>query len=249
MNHLSEDELVELYYGESTSEADAHVRACRVCSAQYAGLKQSLDSIQTEAVPQLSAGYGDRVWESLKPQLIPYQKKAGAWRAWTHWRAAALAVSCAIVLAVAFIGGRYWERSTAKAPDTASIPKGSQRVVLVVLTDHLDRTERLLVALKHADSPDRTENAQLQLEARELLASNRLYRTTASNSGDPALAGALDRLEGVLAEVANDPTLTSADLERVRKDMNTEGILFEIRVLLARPNQGSGPRPAKGATI
>ena len=105
MNHLSEDELVELYYGESTSEADAHLRACRVCSAQYAGLKQSLDSIQTEAVPQLSAGYGDRVWESLKPQLIPYQKKAGVWRSWTHWRAAALAISCAIVLAVAFVGG------------------------------------------------------------------------------------------------------------------------------------------------
>ena len=44
---------------------------------------------------------------------------------------------------------------------------------------------------------------------RELLASNRLYRTTATNAGDPALAGALDRLEGVLAEVANDPNLTA----------------------------------------
>ena len=121
-------------------------------------------------------------------------------------------------------------------------------MVLVVLTDHLDRTERLLVELEHAEG--RTENAQLQSEARELLASNRLYRATASNAGEPALAGALDRLEGVLAEVANDPNLSEADLERVRKDMNTKGILFEIRVLLARsPDQGSGPRPAKGASI
>ncbi len=250
MNHLSEEELIELYYGEGTGEASTHVRACRQCSAQYAEFKQSLDAIQPASVPPRSTEYGERVWETLRPQLIPYQKKTGSWRSWTHWRATALAVSCAMVLAAAFFGGRYWERIATKRPGIAGNPHDAQRVVLVVLTDHLDRTERLLVALDHADSPDGTENAQLQSEARELLASNRLYRTTANNAGDPALAGALDRLEGVLAEVANEPNLTAADLERVRKDMNTKGILFEIRVLLARsPEKGSGPRPAKGASI
>jgi hypothetical protein len=115
----------------------------------------------------------------------------------------------------------------------------------VVLTDHLDRSERLLVTLEHADSKDRTDDAQMQSEARELLASNQLYRVTASNSGDSELAGALDRLEGVLAEIANDPNLTEADLNRVRKDMNTKGILFEIRVLQSRNQDQS----TKGATI
>jgi hypothetical protein len=82
------------------------------------------------------------------------------------------------------------------------------------------------------------------------LASNRLYRASASNAGDPVLAGALERLQGVLAEIANEPDLTVADIERVRKDMNTGGILFQIRVLLAcSPDQRSGPSPAKGATI
>jgi hypothetical protein len=77
-----------------------------------------------------------------------------------------------------------------------------------------------------------------------------LYRVTASNAGDPELAGALDRLEGVLAEIANDPKLSTADIERVREDMNTKGILFEIRVLRARSSdQESGPNTAKGATI
>jgi hypothetical protein len=247
MRHLWEDELIELYYGEATSEANTHVRACRECAAKYAEFRQSLDAIRPAAVPQRSADYGERVWQTLQPRLIPYQKKATGWRGWAHWRATALAVSCAMLLAGAFLGGRYWER-TAKKPGVAGNPQGAQRVVLVVLTDHLDRTERLLVELEHAEG--RTENAQLQSEARELLASNRLYRATASNVGDPALAGALDRLEGVLAEVANDPNLSEADLERVRKDMNTKGILFEIRVLLARsPDQGSGPRPAKGASI
>ena len=149
-----------------------------------------------------------------------------------------------------FLGGRYWERSTTKKADVAASAPATQRVVVVVLTDHLDRTEQLLVQLKHIDLRDRTENAALQSQARELLASNRLYRTTASNAGDPVLAGALDQLERVLAEIANNPNLTTADLERVRKEMNTEGILFEIRVLLTRSSdQKGGPEPAKGALI
>jgi hypothetical protein len=249
MTHLNEEELIELYYGEGTGAANGHLKACRDCSAQFAELKQSLDAIRPAAVPQRSAEYGEHVWESLRPRLIPYQKKPAAWRAWTPWRSTALAVGCAMLLAVAFLGGRYWERIGKKA-NVAGNPQATQRVVLVVLTDHLDRTERLLVQLEHVESPDKAENAQLQSEAQELLASNRLYRVTANNAGDPALAGALDRLERVLAEIANEPNLSAADLERVRHDMNTTGILFEIRVLLARsPDHESGPKPAKGALI
>jgi hypothetical protein len=250
MTHLREEELIELYYGEGTSAANAHLQTCRVCSAQYAGLKQSLEAIQPTTVPIRSAEYGQRVWENLRPQLIPHEKKATGWRHWMQWKAAALVVSCALVLAAAFLGGRYWERSVKHTADVAKDPQATQRVVLVVLTDHLDRTERMLVALDHANSSDSAENAALQSEAQELLASNRLYRATASGAGDPALAASLDRLEGVLAEIANDPNLTAADLQRVRKEMNTDGILFEIRVLLARsPDRGSGPKPAKGAFI
>ena len=250
MKHLDEEELIELYYGEGTGEADAHMKACRECSTQYARFKRSLDAIGSTAVPQKSADYGDRVWEALRPQLIPYQKKAAGWRGWANWRAAALLAGCAMVLAAVFVGGRYWEWITEKKTNMANNPQSTQRVVLVVLTDHLDRTERLLVALEHAGANDETNNEQLQSEARELLASNRLYRVTANSAGDPELAGALDKLEGVLAEIANDPSLSAADIERVRTDMNTKGILFEIRVLRARSSdQQSGLSAAKGATI
>ena len=250
MKHLGEEELIEMYYGEGTGEADAHLKACRECSGQYAKFKRSLDAIGPAAVPQRDADYGDRVWESLRPQLIPYQKKKAGWHGWANWKATAVMVGCAIVLAAVFLGGRYWERFTAKKTNIAGNPQAAQRVVLVVLTDHLDRTERLLVQLEHAGAEDTTDNAQLQTEARELLASNRLYRVTASNAGDPEMAGALDRLEGVLAEIANDPKLSTADIERVRKEMNTRGMLFEIRVLRERSSdQERGLSTAKGATI
>jgi hypothetical protein len=77
-----------------------------------------------------------------------------------------------------------------------------------------------------------------------------LYRSTTKSAKDPALAGALDRLEGVLAEIANNPNLTAEDLQRVRSEMNTQGILFEIRVLRTRKtDQGKEPNQARGASI
>jgi len=250
MMHLSEDELVEQYYEDGTSEATAHLKGCRECSARYTEVKQNLDAIAPLAVPQRSADYGERVWEKLHPHLVPYEKKTAGWRAWGSWRAALIAAGCAVLLAAVFVGGRYWERATNKTPVIATNPQASQRVVLVVLTDHLDRTERLLVELEHARGNDSADQTQLQSEARELLASNRLYRVTARNSGDPEVAGALDKLEGVLAEIANEPRLSAADIERVRKDMNTKGILFEIRILRAHSSdEESGARITKGATI
>ena len=255
MKHLSEEEQMEMYYGEGSEAAKAHLKACRECAAEYVKFKRSLDEIKTEEVPQRGPDYGDFVWQALRPQLIPYEKKTAGWRGWNWWKTATAAAACLALMTAAFIGGRYWEHRNAGQSDAAVTASAAntqrqQRVVLVVLTDHLDRTERLLVQLNHADLRDKSESAQLQTEARELLASNRLYRVSANNEGDPALAGALDRLEGVLAEIANDPHLTEADLERVRKDMNTSGILFEVRVLLTRkPNQESGPKSAKGVSI
>ncbi len=252
MKHLSEDELIELYYGEALGDASAHEQACRECSARFAELRQSLDAIRSAPAAQCSADYGERVWESLRPRLIAYEKKPAGWRAWGQWRTALAALGCVLLLAGAFAGGRYWERVTTRKVNVAGNAgrEATQRVVVVVLADHLDRTERLLVALEHADSSDRADNAQLQSAAQQLLASNRLYRATASNADDPLLAGTLDQLEGVLAEIANDPNLTAADLQRVRNEMNAEGILFEIRVLMARrPDQASGPNHAKGASI
>jgi hypothetical protein len=245
MKHLIEDELVELYYGEGTTAANAHLGACRECSRKYAEFSRSLEEIRPAAVPKRGADYGERVWQTLRSQLIPYEKKTAGWRGWAGWKAAAMTVACVMLLAAVFLGGRYWERGTTKKAKLTDSPQSTQRVVLVVLTDHLDRTERLLVQLEHSQSRDRVENDQMQSEARELLASNRLYRVTAGNTGDAELASALDRLEGVLAEIANDPNLTASDLKRVRKDMNTKGILFEIRVLQAR-SQDQG---TKGATI
>jgi hypothetical protein len=42
-------------------------------------------------------------------------------------------------------------------------------------------------------------------------------------------------LERLLVELANEPDgLSEADLKRLREEMNTEGLLFDVRVLQSR---------------
>jgi len=69
------------------------------------------------------------------------------------------------------------------------------------------------------------------------------------------MANALDHLERVLTEVANEPAgLSAARLDELQKEMNTDGLLFEVRVLRSRVQEGvdqsSGASKAtKGVSI
>jgi hypothetical protein len=68
--------------------------------------------------------------------------------------------------------------------------------------------------------------------ARELLAENRLYRLTAVDAGENGIAAVLEELERTLIEVANSSSHPSAsELERVRQEIDDQGLLFKVRVL------------------
>jgi hypothetical protein len=64
------------------------------------------------------------------------------------------------------------------------------------------------------------------------LAANRLYRETALRTGDTATAALLGDLERVLVDVAASPsTLTQGDLDEVRRRIDSNGLLFKVRVV------------------
>jgi hypothetical protein len=152
---------------------------------------------------------------------------------------------------MAFLGGSLWQRSRPHSSEAITSPQAKERVVLVILNDHLDRSERLLVQLSHAGGEPGDPDDSLQTEARQLLPDNRLYRQAISANSDPIMSAALDHLERVLLEVANSPDrLSSADIARIEHEMNTDSLLFQIRVLRARTSR---PEPKfdsrKGALI
>jgi len=123
---------------------------------------------------------------------------------------------------------------------------------VVVLSDHLDRSERLLVELKHADAESIETASPLRDEARSMLAANRICRQNARHQDDPRLATALDRLDHLLEELANQPgSLNAATLARLQTQANADGLLFEVRVLRSQlpDQQTAATGHTKGATI
>jgi hypothetical protein len=249
MKHFNEEELIEHYYEESVNMADCerHLKACTACAKRYAELRRDLDGVKPLAPPVRGEDYSEQVWQAIRSSLPVYEKPK---RSWIRFgRPLGWAAACALLIAVAFVAGRRWEREQAPSVAVTADPQARQRVVIVVLGDHLDRSERLLVELNHAGGND-ISGAPLRSEARELLASNRLVRQSAMQAGDLNVEASLDRLERLLVELANEPADRSeADLNRLRQEMNTDGLLFDIRVLRSRVNSQGAPKATKGVSL
>ena len=238
MKHLTEEEMIEHYYSEDLYKADAeiHLQACKQCSQSYAELDKLLGSVRASEPPARSVHYGDQVWQSIQGALQPYQAKQK--RNFFQWPQLAYAAACLLFLAGAFLAGRVWEHTHTK-PLLASTPQQTkERVVLFVLNNHLDRSQRLLVQLNHAGAEGERVDLPLRGEAQQLLTDNRLYRQSVAQSNDPLLTAALDHLERVLLEVANSPDeLSATDIARIEQEMNTQGLLFQIRVLRTKVSE------------
>ncbi len=247
MKHLSEEELVEYYYREGNRiAAERHLRECAECATAYETLRRDLSELKAEPVPEHGAGYGESVWRAIRNSLPVYQKKQTAW--WRNWATLKYAGMLAVLVVAAFLAGRYWPSSHRQIAGNDA--NARERLMLVVLGDHLERSERLLVELKHAGGV--AAGSPIQSEAKELLTENRLYRETASQLNDPALSSSLDHLERLLVEIANDPNgLSEADTDRLQKEMNSDGLLFEIRVLRTRVmiHEPQSVNKPKGASI
>ena len=75
MNHLSEDDLVLLYYADGDQyqirELENHIAACGDCRQEFERIGSMLGSIDI-AVPEPAEDYGREVWRKLQP-FMPTQ--------------------------------------------------------------------------------------------------------------------------------------------------------------------------------
>lgn len=236
MNHLTEEQLIERYYGESahSMRIDEHLRECRECADTYAELRSDLDAVRPITAPARDTLHGERVWRSIRNFVPEYERKQqGRWQRFSDLKVLSIATACTLLIAVALLAGRQWQNGQRPPQIQTAANNQASQFMLFVLGDHLSRSERLLVALKHGDPWEPT--ALVKAEAQDLLSANRLYRESATKEGHPAFAAALDSLERVLIEVANEPDNASpARLAELQKELNTNGLLFEVRVLRSR---------------
>lgn len=266
MIHLTDEEMIEQVYGEGEKAAavEQHLAGCRACAQSFVELRRDLSALDRVQAPVRDALYGERMWASIAPSLAVYGKEKrrwwnGGWSTNIWFKGLSYAVGCALLVSCGFYAGRLWERKPQQpvAHMQTNTPQTKQPIVVVVLDDHLDRSERFLVELKHADLDTTTggtaaTDSPMRDEARSLLAANRVCRKNAAQADDPELTTALDHLDGLLAEAANEPGgLNSQNIGKLQDEMNADGVLFEVRVLRSRiaHRKGTGNDTAKGGTI
>jgi hypothetical protein len=245
--HLTEDELVLHYYGELTSADDArtttHLSECSTCHENFRGLQRVLAAIDENADralagPELPPHFERTVWAKLEPNL---RLERGGWRSWLVLNPGRLAWVATVVLlvAAAFAAGRLMSPGgVANAPSSLNAAQIRERILLVDLSDHLDRSQMVLVELASADDQGTVDISDERTRAEQLLAANRLYRQTAVSSGDRSLAALLDDIERVLVDVAASPDHMSAqDLNEMRRRIESNGLLFKVRVVSSEVRQ------------
>ena len=95
----------------------------------------------------------------------------------------------------------------------------------------------LLVEIMNADTKGPINFSSEQAEARELLDSNHLYRVSSQQAGDPQVARLLDQL-GPRAGGNRQRTGRSfaRRSEQVRHTIQSEGLLFKVRVVGSEVN-------------
>ena len=148
MKHLTEEDLILLYYGEpgAPDAARTHLSECRECRSAAESLAATLNACSEWSVPEPEAGFERSAWAQLAPQ-IPHGN-LGRWfrlppKMWV------LAAAMAALLLVAFVAGRTTRRPEPSI--TAGLSnEARERILEISLADHLDRAGMLLTEISNA---------------------------------------------------------------------------------------------------
>jgi len=250
MTHLSEQQLVALRYDEveDRSAVEQHLATCEECRGSFERLQKVLAAVEAMPVSPRDADYGRRVWQRIAPRLD--ERERLDWHGWFSAKRLTLAGAMAVLVLAAFIAGRFWPRQPEPPTATAIPPEVRERILLVAVGEHLDRSQMVLVELVNANPPatGEVDISGEQRRARELVTANRLYRQTAQQAGEAAVASVLDELERVLVEIANSPAeVSTVQLAHLQKRIEAKGILFKVRVIGSEVRGRKPPIPSGAA--
>lgn len=232
MHLFTDEDLILHRYGELEPERAAALQAAlqhdHALVARLRDLERVLEAADAAPVPRTPPDIGARTWAGiagrLPPQVVVTRR---------DWRLpAALAAGLAVV-AIAFQAGRQTVEHpvvpVTSVADTGFSPAARDRVLITQVAHHLEGSRRLLSTV--ANTP--TDAASLEAErkwARDLLATNRLYRKAAVQAGQKRIVSLLDAMEPVLLELANAPDDAGAGARGAIQQRIEEGdLVFRAR--------------------
>jgi anti-sigma factor RsiW len=243
--HLSEDDLILHYYGETDRAEEArvasHLTSCAECQSADQQLRRVMMLVDSAAPVEAPLGFERTAWARLEPMLDENlvhrrAKRAGGFFWFPQW---ALAGGVAALVLAAFVAGRFTSDPSGVTPGGSPVAEiATDRVLQTAVGDHLERTQMMLVELANADSDHSDVFAAEQERAADLVAVNRLIRTSVEQSGNAAVADVLEDLERLLLEIANAPAdATSNELTGLQSRITTEDLLFRVRVIASEMRQ------------
>lgn len=250
MNHLTEEQLVGYQYGDGDDRSrrviEEHLASCPICRESLDALKGVLAAVDAAPIPERGARYGEEVWQRLAPKLssqpikVPGSRWSWIFRSpeWLRPRPLGAALALAVLVLAAFLLGRFWPRPVTQVASQAVPPEVRDRILLVAVGDHLERSQMVLVELVNAKDAGTVDISAERERAEDLVAANRLYRQTAARAGEVGVASVLDELERVLIEIAHSPSEASqAQLDEIRHRIEAQGILFKVRIIDSQMQQ------------
>ena len=225
-------------------QVEQHLETCADCALVVAELRHVIATARS--LPQVSPP--PQVWTRLEAQLSTPadapQLRTGANGHQRRSRRPLWALATAALVVLAFLTGRVVEerhrgaesqqtKTQAFQPaSTGASARVRERVLLIAVGDHLERSQMVLVELANAQTSGELDISAERQSADELLASNRLYRQTAAQIGQTNIAGVLDDLERVLVEVARGPSQVSIEqLADLQQRIEAQGLLFKVKII------------------
>ena len=237
MKHFSEEDLIAYQLHESSDEStiSMHLESCSECADLSESIAETLRVFSADPVPQPDLEHN---WQRLRGNLrvlTPERPRGFELFRW-HWAwpVAGLATA-ALILLTAFgthihrIGARRNIAVNGHGPLTTEPTDPS-------IANHLDAAERLLTEVNNSSGP--LDDATRE-QAHSLLLQNAVYVRNARDSGDFAEAAVLENFGRVLTTLDNEPP-TSHSTWRLRLEMNTSGLLLDIRILRQNDDHSQG---------
>jgi len=247
MRHITEEDLILLFYGEHKDPSlAAKVAESEELSARFDSLCNELRLADAYQPPPRGDDYGATVWQRISPQLTTVQSHSGG--RWKTWLASisqprfslAGALSVALVAVLAFTLGRNGGQDPARYPtgpldglEYAQTGINSGRLLTRSVSAHLGQVNLVLTQFANTDKSSASEAEY----ATDMLVANRLYRQAAASQGKTKLAAFLAELEPLLIELAHEAHAGSPlTRERMQQEVRN-GLLFKVRVMNKQLNK------------
>jgi hypothetical protein len=253
--HITEEDLIAYRLHESHDVAGIrrHLESCIECSALSDSIAETLRVFSAEPIPEPDV---ERSWRRLRENLsvlgLERKQRLGWFR--TRWVLPAGALAAVALLLIALASRSvHWTVSPESHSSAANLHGPlTEQPTDPAMANHLDAAERLLTEVNNSSGPlDHSTKEQ----AHALLLKNAIYVQRARNENDPSEATVLENLGRVLTAVDHEGegdetarietsryqqkgTEHSHPALGIRLEMNTSGLLLEIRVL--RQNDGYG---------